>query len=82
MAGVTVPVTTKILIGEVKVIADSEPFAHEKLSPLLAMYRAKNFEEAVDKAEQLVEMGVSVTPLVYIQTKITKLNVLITSASK
>ncbi|MEY0891504.1 bifunctional acetaldehyde-CoA/alcohol dehydrogenase, partial [Providencia rettgeri] len=57
MAGISVPETTKILIGEVKVIDDSEPFAHEKLSPLLAMYRAKNFEEAVEKAELLVEMG-------------------------
>lgn len=57
MAGISVPATTKILIGEVKVIDDSEPFAHEKLSPLLAMYRGKNFEDAVEKAEKLVEMG-------------------------
>ncbi|MEX6202644.1 bifunctional acetaldehyde-CoA/alcohol dehydrogenase [Providencia hangzhouensis] len=57
MAGITVPKTTKILIGEVKSIDESEPFAHEKLSPLLAMYRGKNFEDAVAKAEQLVEMG-------------------------
>lgn len=57
MAGIKVPSNTKILIGEVKVVDESEPFAHEKLSPTLAMYRAKNFEEAVEKAEKLVEMG-------------------------
>ncbi|ENH5968153.1 bifunctional acetaldehyde-CoA/alcohol dehydrogenase [Salmonella enterica] len=57
LAGFSVPETTKILIGEVTVVDESEPFAHEKLSPTLAMYRAKDFEEAVDKAEQLVAMG-------------------------
>ena len=57
LAGFTVPATTKILIGEVKVVDESEPFAHEKLSPTLAMYRAKDFEEAVEKAEKLVGMG-------------------------
>ena len=57
MAGIEVPVNTKILIGEVKETTDAEPFAHEKLSPLLAMYHAQNFEDAVHKAEKLVEMG-------------------------
>ncbi|CNJ51408.1 bifunctional acetaldehyde-CoA/alcohol dehydrogenase [Yersinia enterocolitica] len=57
MAGIKVPANTKILIGEVKVVDESEPFAHEKLSPTLAMYRAKSFEDAVEKAEKLVEMG-------------------------
>ncbi|MBD2800684.1 bifunctional acetaldehyde-CoA/alcohol dehydrogenase [Xenorhabdus sp. M] len=57
MAGVCVPGNTKILIGEVTQIEESEPFAHEKLSPLLAMYRGKDFEDAVEKAEKLVEMG-------------------------
>ena len=57
LAGFTVPETTKILIGEVKVVDESEPFAHEKLSPTLAMYRAKDFEDAVIKAEKLVAMG-------------------------
>lgn len=57
LAGFSVPANTKILIGEVSVIADSEPFAHEKLSPTLAMYRAKNFDDAVLKAEKLVAMG-------------------------
>lgn len=57
MAGIEVPVNTKILIGEVKETTDAEPFAHEKLSPLLAMYHAQNFEDAVYKAEKLVEMG-------------------------
>ncbi|HDS1080959.1 TPA: bifunctional acetaldehyde-CoA/alcohol dehydrogenase [Pluralibacter gergoviae] len=57
LAGFTVPADTKILIGEVSVVDESEPFAHEKLSPTLAMYRAKSFEDAVVKAEKLVEMG-------------------------
>ncbi|MBD2780078.1 bifunctional acetaldehyde-CoA/alcohol dehydrogenase [Xenorhabdus szentirmaii] len=57
MADVCVPENTKILIGEVTQIEESEPFAHEKLSPLLAMYRGKDFEDAVEKAEKLVEMG-------------------------
>ena len=57
LAGFTVPATTKILIGEVKVVDESEPFAHEKLSPTLAMYRAKDFNDAVEKAEKLVAMG-------------------------
>lgn len=57
MAGISVPADTKILIGEVKAIDDSEPFAHEKLSPTLAMYRAKDFADAVEKAVKLVDMG-------------------------
>ncbi|QAV24896.1 bifunctional acetaldehyde-CoA/alcohol dehydrogenase [Proteus hauseri] len=57
MAGITVPANTKILIGEVKETTPAEPFAHEKLSPLLAMYHAETFESAVHKAEKLVEMG-------------------------
>ncbi|MBD2811921.1 bifunctional acetaldehyde-CoA/alcohol dehydrogenase [Xenorhabdus sp. Vera] len=57
MAGISVPDNTKILIGEVTLADESEPFAHEKLSPLLAMYRSRNFEDAVEKAEKLVEMG-------------------------
>ncbi|KFD18821.1 MULTISPECIES: bifunctional acetaldehyde-CoA/alcohol dehydrogenase [Tatumella] len=57
MAGIVVPADTKILIGEVTDIDESEPFAHEKLSPTLAMYRANGFEDALSKAEKLVEMG-------------------------
>ena len=57
LAGVTVPETTKILIGEVESVDLSEEFAHEKLSPVLAMYRAKDFDEAVEKAEKLIEDG-------------------------
>ena len=56
-AGVEVPVATKILIGEVDSVDLSEEFAHEKLSPVLAMYRASTFEEAVSKAEHLVADG-------------------------
>ncbi|MBQ2753895.1 MAG: aldehyde dehydrogenase family protein, partial [Clostridia bacterium] len=57
LAGVDVPETTKILIGEVESVDISEEFAHEKLSPVLAMYKAKNFEEALDKADRLVQDG-------------------------
>ena len=57
LSGVTVPEGTKILIGEVESVEISEEFAHEKLSPVLAMYKAKDFTEALDKAERLVEDG-------------------------
>ena len=57
MAGVNVPEKTKILIGEVESVDIFEEFAHEKLSPVLAMYRAKDFDEALTKAERLVEDG-------------------------
>ena len=57
LAGVDVPEKTKILIGEVTSVDISEPFAHEKLSPVLAMYKAETFEEALQKAEALVMDG-------------------------
>ncbi len=57
LAGVTVPEGTKILIGEVESVEISEEFAHEKLSPVLAMYKVKTFEEALDKADKLVADG-------------------------
>ncbi len=57
LAGFEVPEKTKILIGEVESVELSEEFAHEKLSPVLAMYRAHSFTEALDKAERLVEDG-------------------------
>ncbi len=57
LAGVSVPESTKILIGEVESVELSEEFAHEKLSPVLAMYRAADFNEALDKAERLVADG-------------------------
>ena len=57
LAGVKVPEATKILIGEVESVELSEEFAHEKLSPVLAMYHARNFGEAVEKAARLVEDG-------------------------
>ena len=57
LAGVTVPEATKILIGEVESVELSEEFAHEKLSPVLAMYRAKTIGEAFEKAEHLVADG-------------------------
>ena len=57
LAGVKVPVGTKILIGEVESVELSEEFAHEKLSPVLAMYRAKDIGDAFDKAEHLIADG-------------------------
>ena len=57
LAGIEVPESTKILIGEVESVELSEEFAHEKLSPVLAMYRASNFEDALNKAEHLIADG-------------------------
>ncbi len=57
LAGFDVPEDTKILIGEVESVEPSEEFAHEKLSPVLAMYRASDFDDAVAKAERLVADG-------------------------
>ncbi len=57
MAGVEVPITTKILIGEVESVDLREEFAHEKLSPVLAMYQAESFDEALQKAQRLVADG-------------------------
>ncbi|HIQ74230.1 MAG TPA: bifunctional acetaldehyde-CoA/alcohol dehydrogenase [Candidatus Cottocaccamicrobium excrementipullorum] len=57
LSGITVPEKTKILIGEVESVDISEEFAHEKLSPVLAMYRAKDFDEAIAKASRLVADG-------------------------
>ncbi len=57
LADVTVPASTKVLIGEVESVELSEEFAHEKLSPVLAMYRAKDIEDAFSKAERLVADG-------------------------
>ena len=57
LAGVEVPTGTKILIGEVDSVEISEEFAHEKLSPVLAMYKAESFEDALNKADKLVADG-------------------------
>ena len=57
LSGVKVPEDTKILIGEVTSVSLDEEFAHEKLSPVLAMYKAKDFSDALDKAERLVADG-------------------------
>lgn len=57
LAGVEVPESAKVLIGEVESVEISEEFAHEKLSPVLAMYRANSFEEGVSKAERLIADG-------------------------
>lgn len=57
MAGVNVPELAKVLVGEVTSVELEEPFSHEKLSPVLAMYKAKSFEEALDKADRLIELG-------------------------
>ena len=57
MSGITCPSDTKVLVGEVEKVTFDEEFAHEKLSPVLAMYRASTFEEALDKADYLVKAG-------------------------
>ena len=57
LSGFKVPEITKILIGEVESVDLSEEFAHEKLSPVLAMYKAKDFDDALDKAEHLIADG-------------------------
>ena len=57
LADVKVPESTKILIGEVESVDISEEFAHEKLSPVLALYRAKDFADALNKAERLIADG-------------------------
>ena len=57
LSGIEVPENTKILIGEVTSVDLSEEFAHEKLSPVLAMYKAKDFDDAISKAERLIADG-------------------------
>lgn len=69
LAGVKTPVDTKIIIGEVTSVDISEEFAHEKLSPVLAMYRAKNIKDAFDKAEHLIaDGGYGHTSSIYLNT--------------
>ena len=69
LAGLEVPETAKILIGEVESVDLSEEFAHEKLSPVLAMYKAKDFEDALAKAKQLIaDGGLGHTSSLYINT--------------
>ncbi|MDE6867523.1 MAG: aldehyde dehydrogenase family protein, partial [Clostridia bacterium] len=78
LSGIEVPESTKILIGEVESVDISEEFAHEKLSPVLAMYRADDFADALNKAETLVnDGGIGHTSSLYVnlttsQEKITK----------
>ncbi len=57
LAGVTIPEETKVLIGEVESVDISEEFAHEKLSPVLAMYKSENFNDALERAAQLIADG-------------------------
>ena len=69
LAGVKVPETTKILIGEVQSVELSEEFAHEKLSPVLAMYKAEDIEDAFSKAEHLIaDGGYGHTSSIYLDT--------------
>ena len=69
LAGVEVPESAKILIGEVESVELEEEFAHEKLSPVLAMYRAKDFDDAMEKAHRLVlDGGIGHTSSLYIDT--------------
>ena len=69
LAGITVPESAKILIGEVESVELSEEFAHEKLSPVLAMYRARDIGDAFTKAERLVaDGGYGHTSSIYLNT--------------
>lgn len=69
LAGVDVPENTKIIIGEVESVELAEEFAHEKLSPVLAMYKAKNFSDAIEKAKKLInDGGLGHTSSLYINT--------------
>ncbi len=73
LSGVKVPESTKILIGEVESVDISEEFAHEKLSPVLAMYRAKSFDEALEKAERLIaDGGYGHTSSIYLDETVAK----------
>ena len=73
LAGVKVPVDAKVLIGEVESVELEEEFSHEKLSPVLGMYRVKTFDEAVVKAERLVELGgFGHTSVLYTNAKLSK----------
>lgn len=68
-AGVKVKENTKILIGEVKSVELAEEFAHEKLSPVLAMYKAEDFEDAMNKADRLIaDGGYGHTASLYVNT--------------
>ena len=74
LSGIEVPVNTKILIGEVESTDLSEEFAHEKLSPVLGMYRANSFEDALDKASNLIDDGgLGHTSSLYINTILVKI---------
>lgn len=69
IAGVKVPEGTKVLIGEVESVELSEEFAHEKLSPVLAMYKAKDIQDAFSKAEHLIaDGGYGHTSSIYLNT--------------
>ena len=69
IAGVKLPGDTKILIGEIESVDFSEEFSHEKLSPVLAMYRYKTFDEAIEKADRLIhDGGYGHTASIYIGT--------------
>ncbi len=70
MANITVDKNTKVLIGEVTSVELSEPFAHEKLSPILAMYKTDSFDDALEKSEKLIlDGGIGHTASIYINTK-------------
>ncbi|HRX15125.1 MAG TPA: bifunctional acetaldehyde-CoA/alcohol dehydrogenase [Spirochaetota bacterium] len=57
IAGIQVDKKTKVLIGEAEAIDHKEPFAYEKLSPVLGLYKASDFGDALEKADALVHFG-------------------------
>ncbi len=69
LAGVSIPESVRVMIGEVESVELSEEFAHEKLSPVLAMYKSESFEDALSKAERLIaDGGYGHTASVYLNT--------------
>ena len=71
LAGLSVPAYTKILIGEVTSVDTTEEFSHEKLSPVLAMYKASTFDDAIDKAYALIDAGgLGHTSSIYANTQV------------
>lgn len=73
LAGISIPEGTRILIGEVEEIGESEPFSYEKLSLILAMYRATDFNACLDKAKRLIEFaGLGHTAVIYADTSATR----------
>ena len=70
MSGFDAPEGSKVLVGEVSSVELSEEFAHEKLSPVLAMYKAEDFDDAIAKASKLIaDGGMGHTSVLYVNVE-------------